>query len=205
MSTPNARYRPSTVNAEIPADRGSNLEHKIAIFNLKIFSENILKPASYGAAKRGMPSPVTGRIGGRMLHPKSNVSGSSLVLLVDDDAQIRNLLRAVLLQGDYQVLAASNGEEALQISDRCAATIHILVTDLEIGTMNGFELSTRIRQQRPTIPVLFISGNTEVSRMFPRSRSFLEKPFTNPVFLDRVASLLHQATPSVVVPTPLGI
>jgi DNA-binding response OmpR family regulator len=140
-----------------------------------------------------------------MLHPNRNVSGPSRVLLLDDDAQIRNLLRTVLSQGDYQVLAASNGEEALQISDRCASTIHILVTDVEIGALNGFELFTRIRQQRPTIPVLFISGNIDVSRTFPRSRSFLEKPFTNPVFLDRVASLLHQTKPFVPVSTPLVI
>jgi DNA-binding response OmpR family regulator len=136
-----------------------------------------------------------------MLHPTSIVSGPSLV---DDDAQIRNLLQTVLAEGSYQVLAPSNGEEALKISDRCASTIHILVTDLQIGTMNAFELFTRIRQ-RPTIPILFVSGNTDAARTFPWPGSFLEKAFTNFVFLDRVASLLHQTKPSVLVPTAVVI
>lgn len=85
-----------------------------------------------------------------------------IVLLVDDEHQIRGMLRHLLLKdGCFQVVTASDAGDALALSSAYEGDIDILVTDIDMGAMNGIELYRRIKEQRPNVRVLFISGKAE--------------------------------------------
>jgi CheY-like chemotaxis protein len=142
-----------------------------------------------------------------MSNQSDPLSGPVVVLLVDDDAQILKMLRRLLLRrGNYHILTAASGEDALEISNRWPSEVHILVTDVEMGSTNGLELFARLRQQRPRLPVLFVSGTPEEYQTAPLPGPFLQKPFSNVVFVERLTSmLLHQPEPRVLAATSRGI
>src|SRR5260370_22629234 len=100
------------------------------------------------------------------------------VLLVDDEPQIRSLLVYLLIRdGDYHVITASSGEEALNLSRNRSERIDILITDIEMGRMSGIELYRRIREERPEAAVLFISSmGRRITETLPECR-VLQKPF----------------------------
>src|SRR5262249_14986206 len=87
--------------------------------------------------------------------------GTETVLLVEDEAQLRALMRRSLKALGYDVLEASHGLEALSVSGEHAAPIHLLVTDVVMPHLSGRELAERLQAARPDLRVLFVSGHTE--------------------------------------------
>src|SRR5579863_7206063 len=85
---------------------------------------------------------------------------SKTVLLVDDDASVRAVVSHDLKR-HYNVLVARNGLEALQRARDFAGEIHLLLTDFQLGGMNGVELATELTVQRPETKVLLMSGFTD--------------------------------------------
>lgn len=85
------------------------------------------------------------------------------VLIVDDEAQMRGLLED-LLEGDYQVLTASNGDEALQLLERDGA--ELIITDLVMPKMNGIDLVMAVRKQYPALKIIAISGGGGITGRF---------------------------------------
>ena len=125
--------------------------------------------------------------------PEAAVSGPFVVLLVDDEAQVRNLLRQLLVRdGTYHVLTASSGEEALKIARQFPDTIDILITDIDMRPLNGIDLYRQIREERPDIRVLFISGKAEGFRTALPEAPLLEKPFPLKKFVATVRDVLGQ-------------
>jgi CheY-like chemotaxis protein len=86
-------------------------------------------------------------------------------------------------------LVASGGPEALQIA-RAEQHIDLLITDLVMPQMSGVEVVERIRQERPEMRILFISGYTDrslqMTESLPAKTGFLQKPFTPDVLAARV-------------------
>lgn len=85
------------------------------------------------------------------------------VLIVDDEAQMRGLLED-LLEGDYQVLTASNGAEALQLLQQDGA--ELIITDLVMPKMNGIDLVMAVRKQYPALKIIAISGGGGITGRF---------------------------------------
>jgi len=112
------------------------------------------------------------------------------VLLVDDDAMLRSMLKIGLQGHGFQVLDASSGAEALTLAQ--AQPIDVLVADVVMGYMDGWTLAASLLKQYPDLPVLFISGYTvdfESKRQsYPRS-AFLQKPFLIGKLVDAIADL----------------
>jgi two-component system cell cycle sensor histidine kinase/response regulator CckA len=118
--------------------------------------------------------------------------GTETILLVEDEAIVRRFLRESLEQYGYRVLECSNGLEAMDRARQYPASIHLLVTDLVMPGMGGAELAAQFSVCRPGVPVLCLSGYSEV--VWPRGAgSFLEKPVTSTVLLARVRALLDHA------------
>ena len=100
------------------------------------------------------------------------------VLVVDDEPLVRNLLRTLLeKQRKYHVLTATSGEEALRLSRQSADSIDVLITDLDVGKMNGIQLYTQLAKERPGMAVLFVSADADVFRESYPNWPFLKKPF----------------------------
>ena len=107
---------------------------------------------------------------------------SGVVLLVEDDPSVREFARRSLETAGYTVLAVAGGEEALRASERSGEGIDVLLTDLVMPGVHGSELATRLREQRPDIGVVFMSGHSEdaVGRggQLGAAGEFLPKPFS---------------------------
>ena len=84
--------------------------------------------------------------------------GSETILLVEDEAIVRELTVQILESDGYQVLEAMNGTEALRIAGEHGAPIHLLLTDVVMPGMNGRELANELRLHHPDMRVLFMSG-----------------------------------------------
>ena len=87
--------------------------------------------------------------------------GHETVLVAEDEAQMRSLLRRCLASRGYQVLEASHGREALEVAARHDGPIDLLLTDVVMPHMSGKELAQRLRSLRPGLRVLFISGYSD--------------------------------------------
>ncbi|MEO8348625.1 MAG: ATP-binding protein, partial [Acidobacteriota bacterium] len=114
--------------------------------------------------------------------PSPRIGGSETILLVEDEGAVRALARRVLEAGGYRVLVAGNGEEALELASCEPARVHLLVTDLVLPGIGGFEVATRIRKLVPGLKVLYTSGYSDdlLARQgfVEKGAAFLAKPFT---------------------------
>ncbi|MBK9066388.1 MAG: response regulator [Gemmatimonadetes bacterium] len=116
------------------------------------------------------------------------------ILLVEDEEAVRRLARRVLEEVGYRVLEAADGAEALRLADRWDDAIDLVVTDVIMPGMSGQELSARLRQQRPWLKILYVSGYTDDAilqhgTLLPNT-SFLQKPFTPAGLAQRVRETL---------------
>ena len=120
--------------------------------------------------------------------------GSERVLLVEDDAAVRELVERILKQRGYEVIATADGKEALRAFAAAPDKIDMVVTDLIMPGMNGRELVQAIYQIRPGLKALYVSGYTEdeiVRRGLDDPRvDLLHKPFTADVLASKVRSAL---------------
>jgi two-component system, cell cycle sensor histidine kinase and response regulator CckA len=107
-------------------------------------------------------------------------AGNETVLLVEDDASVRQYVRKALQRGGYTVLEASNGGEALLIMEDHAGTVDLLLTDVVMPRMTGPQLAIRLRALRAELPAVYMSGYTEdrvtsQGGLGPRD-TFVQKP-----------------------------
>ncbi|HEV3459521.1 MAG TPA: response regulator [Thermoanaerobaculia bacterium] len=115
------------------------------------------------------------------------------VLLVEDDEGLRLLARLALEPYGYAVLAAANGDQALEIGRRHLGPIHILVTDIQVPGMRGPELAERIASLRPGIKVLFMSGGIASHENLPAKAALLDKPFAIDALARKVRQVLDSS------------
>ncbi len=103
----------------------------------------------------------------------------------------------MLRRQGYTVLIADDGAEALEIWDRQRESIRLLVTDVVMPRVNGRELAERLREARPDLPVLYVSGYSDevIARhgILNPDAGFLPKPFTQAELGRKVRTLLDVA------------
>ena len=104
------------------------------------------------------------------------------MLIVEDNKTVRELIVEVLHNLDYKVIMAESTDHCIKISETYKGVIDLLITDVIKPSMNGKELYNRLKQKRPDLKVLFISGYTDNvigHHGIPDNNvAFLEKPFT---------------------------
>ena len=122
--------------------------------------------------------------------------GTETVLVVEDEAPVRNVARQVLERHGYSVLEAPSAEAALDIATRYSGTIHLLLTDVVMPGLNGRELASRLADLRPDARVIFMSGYTDdaVTRhgVLEPGSAYVQKPFTPDAIARKVREVLDQ-------------
>ncbi|MGO9520437.1 MAG: PAS domain S-box protein [Candidatus Korobacteraceae bacterium] len=145
----------------------------------KIYLPRVDQPAEgAGAAKR----------------PGDIQRGTETILLVEDDAQLRQLTSSVLAHCGYKVLPAAGAEEGLALCRENHRAIHLLVTDVIMPGMNGRQLAEQVSQISPHTRVLYVSGYTSNAivhyGVLDPGLSFLPKPFSLSALIAKVREVL---------------
>lgn len=129
----------------------------------------------------------------------SELPNDTTILLVEDDDQIRTLLNRMLSKSGYRVLQAGNGAEALDVATSHDGPIALLLTDVDMPDLDGFELRKRFRALHAATPVLYISGRAAASlEVQEKLKEFREpcllKPFTETALNERIQAILSSPT-----------
>lgn len=133
----------------------------------------------------------------QVLKRPSSCGGS--ILVVDDDQQMRTVARRALAANGCDVFEAASAEEALAICKRRKDGVSLLLTDMVLPKLNGFELAVKLKAVYPDIQVIFMSGYTEHSllkdEMLDPAVNFIQKPFTLDTLTQKVRETLSAPAP----------
>jgi DNA-binding response OmpR family regulator len=119
---------------------------------------------------------------------------AAAVLVVDDDYQVRQIVRLVLEDAGYHVLVARDGTDALAVLEAATDPVALAVIDFNLPGIDGRHLATRINAASPSTRILFMSGQPVDSLMdygLVQDSWFLQKPFTHAQLLERAAQRLR--------------
>ncbi|MFD9485407.1 response regulator transcription factor [Streptomyces sp. NPDC059991] len=123
------------------------------------------------------------------------------VLLIEDDASVRDGMELVLRRHGYGVATAATGEQALALlAEERGARIELAVLDLMLPGMDGFEVCRRIRARSATLPVIMLTARGDdsdiVTGLEAGADDYVVKPVTAPVLEARIRAALRRAEPS---------
>jgi two-component system cell cycle sensor histidine kinase/response regulator CckA len=119
--------------------------------------------------------------------------GTGTILIVEDEENVRALVRAMLQKQGYNVLVSQNAEEAARLSEEHAGKLDLLVTDVVMPGMSGPELALQLTALRPDLKVLYMSGHADsaVARHhIGPDAPFIQKPFRSDALSRKVRDVL---------------
>ncbi len=129
----------------------------------------------------------------------SGTVGSPTILVVDDDPPLRRLILSALENRGYVVLEARNGAEATAVVRKHQARIDLVLTDVEMPHVDGFELVERLRQMCPETGVLYMTGASNKvpvrGGLKESGHAYLYKPFTPDKLVETIEDVLNAGTP----------
>ncbi len=123
------------------------------------------------------------------------------ILVTEDEKIVRDLVATILKEQGYQVLTASDGQEAIRVFRERKDRIDLLLTDMVMPGMSGPELAQALIQLQPALKILYMSGYTEYAAgnqgIYERVESFIWKPFSPTALVQKIRELLGgRAAPS---------
>jgi CheY-like chemotaxis protein len=142
--------------------------------------------------------------------PLISLEGTETILLVEDEAAVRDLTARTLRMQGYQVLTASDGKQALVVAEACTGPIHLLLTDVIMPHVDGRQLAQQLQSLRPEVRVLYMSGYVDrpLVKHFASDPeiAFLPKPFTEEALIHKVRSVLEAGSqPELEVRSPVSV
>ena len=128
----------------------------------------------------------------------STLSGNETIMIVEDEAQVRNVARTILRDFGYRVIEVNDAAEALCYQ----GAVDLVITDLVMPQMSGTELAVQLGRERPALKILCMSGYTDDALvrhgLAESGVAFLQKPITPAALIHQVRAVLDQeVTPRV--------
>jgi PAS domain S-box-containing protein len=125
-----------------------------------------------------------------------SLKGSETILVVDDNEPVRSSMSALLEMHGYRVLQAANGPESIELLRRNSEAVHLMITDIVMPAMSGLTLAQSLREMRPNLRVLCMSGYSreafERQGRIEMGTDFLSKPVSMGVLLSKVREILDR-------------
>jgi nitrogen-specific signal transduction histidine kinase/CheY-like chemotaxis protein len=143
-----------------------------------------------------LPAAEVKKEGGNVepIQPGAMEGAGELIVVVDDDARIREMTAAILSRHGYRVLTASDGTEAVAIFAARGSEISMIITDVRMPNLDGAALANVVLQLNPLVKILAMSGLSsggQNGQMQRYAGAFLYKPFKIEALLHAVHGLLH--------------
>jgi two-component system cell cycle sensor histidine kinase/response regulator CckA len=143
-----------------------------------------------------LPAAEVKKEGGNVepIQPSSMEGAGELIVVVDDDARVREMTAAILSRHGYRVLTASDGTEAVAVFAARGSEISMIITDVRMPNLDGAALANVVLQLNPLVKILAMSGLSsggQNSQMQRYAGAFLYKPFKIEALLHAVHGLLH--------------
>ena len=133
---------------------------------------------------------------------------NELILVIDDEASIRTTLLNALQRHGYRVVSAATGSEGVDLLQRHAKEVRLVITDIMMPGMDGIATIRSLRANEPQLPVVAMSGvphqRAELEASFGPHLRFLQKPFAVDTILATLRELLHQKSAPPRSPTDLS-
>ncbi len=124
--------------------------------------------------------------------------GGEAILLVEDEAAVRNFVRTILQRQGYRVIVAEDPEDAIAIADDRSVHFDLLLSDVIMPRLNGPQIAERIVAMRPGLSVLYMSGYTDraihLHETLGSQENFIQKPFTAAALGQKLRELLSAGT-----------
>jgi len=156
------------------------------------------EPGRGTAFKMYFPPAEEGVAAAASMPDEEGPSGNETILVVEDEAALREITRECLETTGYTVLDAAHAAAALELSERYKGTIHLLVTDVVMPGIPGSELAQRLTAERPGTKVLYMSGYTDdtviLRGALTEETPFVQKPFTMANLARKVREVLDTPT-----------
>jgi two-component system cell cycle sensor histidine kinase/response regulator CckA len=125
-----------------------------------------------------------------------DLQGSETILVVEDEDMLRNLISRGLKLHGYTVLEARHGAEAISLCKQHSGPIHLLLTDLLMPKIGGYDLADRLRPLRPDMKVVFMSGFAENDNghheILETDIHFIQKPFRMTALMEKIQERLEE-------------
>ncbi|MCR5674984.1 MAG: response regulator transcription factor [Lachnospiraceae bacterium] len=118
------------------------------------------------------------------------------ILVVDDEARMRKLVRDFLIKNDFSVIEASDGEEALDIFFEKQSQISLVVLDVMMPKRDGYDVCREIRQYDRSVPIIMLTAKgeerDELQGFSAGADEYLAKPFSPKILVARIEAILRR-------------
>ena len=170
------------INVNSEPGRGTTFHIYLPLF--------IKEPLTANAGAQGVPDAAVGK------KTTSSPGGEEEILLAEDDEEIRMLMVKVLKNNGYRVIAAVNGEDAVDKFAEHKDTVQLLLFDVIMPKANGMEAYRKIQDMRPDIKAIFMSGYSKdiiqkESVFLDDTFYFIPKPVSPTVLLEKIREVLN--------------
>ena len=121
--------------------------------------------------------------------------GRGRVLVVDDEADVRNTLRLTLTKAGYDVIEAEDGEKAIEAvrSGDNPLMLDTIIMDLMMPKVNGVEAISYIRSQFPSVPILVLTGTPNIGNMNELYKKGIVDYLVKPIAPDKLVAAVEKA------------
>ena len=117
------------------------------------------------------------------------------LLIVDDEPLMTELFEKLMSKRGFRVLTAASGDEALRILEIPGNTIHLVLTDMTMPSMDGLKLASELGRRRPLLPVMLATGHDAdmaIANGLPNVVEVVRKPYQNRVLADHIRRVLKE-------------